>query len=146
MNKNTLFIIGGAAAVAAYFYSQKNAAENLKVYFNGIDLQKAKGLNLPTVLAKFRLVNPTSSSLVITSIAGDINVNGSQFSTVQQTDAITVPGASEVIYTIKLKTPILSAVSTIYQLITKKQKLKVTFTGAANSRGIIIPINETIFA
>ena len=102
-------------------------------------------MNFPTVQAVFRIVNPTSSTLTIDSIAGDITVNNKFLSSLSQIDPISIPANSETLYTINIKTPILNALQTIVSLFKSKSKsFKVDFVGTVNSGGILLPINETV--
>ena len=144
MKKSYLFI-GIGAAVLLYLLSKSSAAKNLRVYFQTLSLKKPKGLNFPTVQAVFRIVNPTSSTLTIDSIAGDITVNNKFLSSLSQIDPISIPANSETLYTINIKTPILNALQTIVSLFKSKSKsFKVDFVGTVNSGGILLPINETV--
>lgn len=143
-NKSFIFI-GLGAAVLLYILSKKSAAKNLKVYFQTIGFKKGKGLNLPTVQAVFRIINPTNSTLTIDSIAGDILVNGSLLSSLSQIDKLNIPGNSESLYTVNIKTPVFNVLSTVYMLFKNKtKKLNIEFTGSVNSGGIIIPINQNV--
>jgi LEA14-like dessication related protein len=144
MKKSYLFI-GIGAAVILYFLSKSSAAKNLKVYFQTLSLKKSKGLNFPTVQAVFRIVNPTSSTLTIDTIAGDITVNNKFLSSLSQIDPISIPANSETLYTINIKTPIFNAITTVISLFKSKSKsFKVDFNGTVNSGGILLPINETV--
>lgn len=144
-NKNFIYI-GLGAAVLLYLLSKKSAANNLRVYFQTIGLKKASGLNLPTITATFRIVNPTSSTLTIDSLAGDLLVNNKLLSTLQNNEKFTVAAKSESLYTVNIKTPIFNALTTVIQLLKAKTKnIKVDFVGTANSGGILIPIDETVF-
>ena len=143
--KKSFLYIGIGAAVLLYLLSKSSAAKNLKVYFQTLSLKKPKGLNFPTVQAVFRIVNPTSSTLTIDSIAGDITVNNKFLSSLSQIDPISIPANSETLYTINIKTPILNALQTIVSLFKSKSKsFKVDFVGTVNSGGILLPINETV--
>jgi LEA14-like dessication related protein len=144
MKKSFLFV-GVGAAILLYILSKKSAAKNLRVYFQTISLKKGKGLNFPTVQAVFRIVNPTSSALTIDSIAGDILLNGQLLSSLSQTDSLSIPGQSESIYTVNIKTPIFNALTTLISLFKNKtKKINVEFTGSVNSGGIIIPISQKV--
>lgn len=144
MKKQFLFI-GIGAAVLLYFLSKRSAAKNLKIYFQTLSLKKPKGLNFPTVQAVFRIVNPTSSTLTIDSIAGDITVNNKFLSSLSQIDPISIPANSETLYNINIKTPIFNALTTLVSLFqTRSKQIKVDFNGTVNSGGILLPINETV--
>lgn len=144
MKKSFLFV-GVGAAILLYILSKKSAAKNLRVYFQTVTLKKAKGLNFPTVQAVFRIVNPTSSALTIDSIAGDILLNGQLLSSLSQTESLSIPGQSESIYTVNIKTPIFNALTSLISLLkNKSKKINVEFTGSVNSGGIIIPLQQKV--
>lgn len=144
MKKSILFV-GVGAAILLYILSKKSAAKNLRVYFQTVTLKKAKGLNFPTVQAVFRIVNPTSSALTIDSIAGDILLNGQLLSSLSQTESLSIPGQSESIYTVNIKTPIFNALTSLISLLkNKSKKINVEFTGSVNSGGIIIPLSQKV--
>jgi hypothetical protein len=144
-NKNFIFL-GLGAAVLLYLLSKSSAAKNLRIYFQTIGLKKPTGLNLPTITATFRIVNPTSSTLTIDSLAGDLMVNNKLLSTLQNNEKFTVAAKSESLYTVNIKTPIFNALTTVLQLLKAKTKnIKVDFVGTANSGGFLLPINETVF-
>jgi len=144
--KNKSFIYLGIGAVVLYLLSKTSAAKNLRIYFQTIGMKKASGLNFPTITATFRVVNPTSSTLTIDSLAGDLMVNNKLLSTLSNNESFTVPAKSESLYTVNIKTPIFNALTTVVQLLRAKTKnIKVDFVGTANSGGFLLPINETIF-
>ena len=95
MMKNKSFIYLGIGAVVLYLLSKKSAAKNLRIYFQTIGMKKPSGFNFPTITATFRIVNPTSSTLTIDSIAGDLMVNNKLLSTLSNTETFTVPEKSE---------------------------------------------------
>jgi hypothetical protein len=144
--KNKSFIYLGIGAVVLYLLSKTSAAKNLRIYFQTIGMKKPSGLNFPTITATFRVVNPTSSTLTIDSLAGDLMVNNKLLSTLSNNESFTVPAKSESLYTVNIKTPIFNALTTVVQLFRAKTKnIKVDFVGTANSGGFLLPINETIF-
>jgi hypothetical protein len=146
MKGNKFLYVGIGAAILLLLLSKRSAAKNLRVYFQTIGLKKPKGLNFPTVTATFRIVNPTSSTLLIDSIAGDLMVNNKLLSSISNIDSISIPAKSETLYTVNIKTPIFQALTTVIQLLKEKsKKIKVDFVGTANSGGLLLPINETIF-
>jgi hypothetical protein len=146
MMKNKSFIFIGIGAVVLYLLSKTSAAKNLRIYFQTIGMKKPSGLNFPTITATFRVVNPTSSTLTIDSLAGDLMVNNKLLSTLSNNESFTVPAKSESLYTVNIKTPIFNALTTVVQLLKAKTKnIKVDFVGTANSGGFLLPINETVF-
>lgn len=146
MKNKTFIYVGIGAAILYFLISKKSAAKNLRIYFQTIGLQKPKGLNFPTVTATFRIVNPSSSTLTIDSLAGDLMVNNKFLSSIQNVESISIPAKSETQYTINIKTPIFNALTTVIQLLKSKQKnIKIDFVGTANSGGLLLPIKETVF-
>jgi len=146
MMKNKSLIFLGIGAVVLYLLSKTSAAKNLRIYFQTIGMKKPRGLNFPTITATFRIVNPTSSTLTIDSLAGDLMVNNKFLSSLSNTESFSVPANSESLYTVNIKTPIFNALTTVVQLLKAKTKnIKVDFVGTANSGGFLLPINETVF-
>jgi len=145
MKKYGVYITTVIGAIALYFLSKGQAAKSVKVYFNSLGLGKVKGFNLPEILAKFRIVNPTNTPLSVTSLLGDIFINDNQFASIQQTDMLDIPANKEVIYTVKVQVPAMSIVTTLLPLLKRKQKIKITYTGTINSMGILVPISDTIY-
>lgn len=144
MQKGNILLLSGAVIAAFYFFSRSNAAKNLKVLFQNIKFEKPSGFNLPTMLVNFKIINPTSTPLQIESIVGDLFINDKLFSTVSQTLPVTIPKNNVTVYSIKIETGIIQAMTSILQLLKQKKRLTVKFVGTANSTGFMIPINQTI--
>lgn len=145
MKKAGTFILLGIGAVALFFLSRARAGQALKIYFDSLQIGKIKGLRVPDIFARFRIVNPSNTPLSVNSIAGDLFVNGSQFADVQQTEKIDIPGNKEIFYNVKITVNALQAVQTLISFLRQKQKVKIDFTGTVNSSGLLIPINQTIY-
>jgi hypothetical protein len=145
MKKSGLFITAIIGAVALFFYSRANAVKSIKVYFNSLQFGKIKGFSIPDIFAKFRIVNPTNTPLAVRSLAGDLLINGEQFASVQQTENLEIPANNEVIYSVKVTPSAMGIVTTLINMLRRKQKYSVTFTGSLNSSGVVLPISETIY-
>ena len=145
MKKSGLLIAGVLGAVALFFYSRASAVKSLKVYLDSIDMGKITGFNLPELFAKFRIVNPSNTPLSVTSLAGDIFVNDKQLASIQQTEKLEIPANQEILYKVKIKTPVLSVLPILISFLRRKQKFKLTYKGDLNSSGVIIPIEDTIY-
>lgn len=145
MKKSSLVITAILGAVALFFYSRMASAKSIKVYFDSLDIGKIKGFTLPEMLAKFRIVNPSNTPLSITALAGDIYVNDKQLASISQNEKLEIPAKQEVIYKVKISTPVLSVLPILISLVRKKQKIKVTYSGSVNSSGVLIPIEDTIY-
>lgn len=146
MKKGTVFIIAGVGAVALYFLSRVKASQTLKVYFDTIKIGKIKGISIPDIFAKFRIVNPSNTPLSVSAIAGDIYINDSQVADVQQTESLVIPARQEVSYSVKIKVNAIQTVFSLISFLKKKQKVKITFDGTINSTGVMIPVKQTIYA
>lgn len=145
MRFGTILFIAAGAALALYLRGQKQAAKNLKVYFSGLDIKKPSGFTLPKFIARFMLINPTSSALSITNISGEIFVNKKQFGVVNSVEKINVAGNTKKEYKIELTIPAISAITAIINLFKSGEKLSVVFSGSVNSNGIIIPLEQVVY-
>lgn len=144
MKKATWWIVGGAAAIGLYFLMRGKAAKRLQVYFKDIKIGEIKGVKIPDIFARFRVINPTSTPLSVDSIAGSIYLNGNLFTDVSNLQKQSIPGNSETIHSVKVSAPGLSAFLAIYNLIKKRQDAEIEFRGTVNTTGFAIPINESV--
>jgi len=143
-------VVIGALVVGAflYFRSKAKSGEMVKVYLDGLSLDKSKGIAIPNINANFKLVNPTSTPLSIDSLTGEIYYNDSLVSNVQNLSKIDIPANTEINYAIKVKTPVVSLLTSIISFFLNRKKgvkAKITFKGNINSTGVLIPIEQTIF-
>jgi LEA14-like dessication related protein len=145
MKKSSLIFTAILGAVGLFFYSRMASAKVLKIYFDSLDIGKIKGFSLPDMFAKFKIINPSNTPLSIQALAGDIYFNDQSLAYVSQTEKFTIPANQEIIYKVKITTPILSVLPVLISLIRKKQKIKLTFSGTINSSGVLIPVNNTIY-
>lgn len=144
MNKNTKLLLSfGIVGIALFFISRARAGKRLQVNFFGLKFGKFTGMQLP-VTAQFRIVNGSRTPLTINSILGTLLVNGEQLSTISQVQPFTIPGNSDNIYPVTVRTSALDIINVIRQAISRKQKLSVTFDGNVNSSGLNLPIKQTI--
>lgn len=145
MKKTGLYIAGIIGAVGLFFLSRGQAVKSIKVYFDNLSLGKIKGFNLPDVLAKFRIVNPTNTPLSVRAIAGDIFVNGKQIASFRQVENLEIPANQEIIYPVVIKPESVGVIMTVISFLKKKQKIKIDYTGTVNSSGVVIPISDTVY-
>jgi LEA14-like dessication related protein len=145
MKKSSLIITAVLGAVALFFYSRMASAKSIKVYFSSLDIGKIIGFSLPEMFAKFRIVNPTNTALSVSALAGDIYVNDKPLASISQIEKLEIPAKQEIIYKVKISTPIISALPILISLVKKKQKIKITYSGTINSAGVLIPIEDTIY-
>ena len=146
MNRKLIapLLLSAGVIYAFFLYGKTTAAKSLKILFQNIKLEKSTGLNLPTLLVNFKIINPSSTPLRIESIVGDLFINNKLLSTISQTLPVTIPANNVTVYSIKMETGIVQAVATLLQLIKQKKGLTLTFKGQANSTGFMIPIQQTV--
>lgn len=144
MKKYLPYILGGAAFIGLYFITRGRAAKKLIINFKDITVGNIKGLKVPDIFVRFNVVNPTSTPLSVTSIAGQIFLNGYLFTTVQNLDRVNIPGNTETIYSVKVLPPGFTAFLAIYKLIKNKQNADIEFKGTINTTGVTLPINESV--
>lgn len=140
--KATYLLPIAAGAAVLYFMSKAQAGKNIKVYLHGLSF--GGGSIVPNVFLKFRLVNGTSTTVTISSIVGDVAINGKQFASVSNTKAFNIPANSETFYTVKLTPSALSSIAIVYNLLKNKQRVIAEFNGTVNSTGMLIPIQQKI--
>jgi LEA14-like dessication related protein len=147
-------VVIGALVVGAflYFRSKAKAGGNVKVYLNDLTLDQSKGFSIPNINARFKLVNPSSTSLTVDQISGEIYFNDYLVSNVQNLSTINIPANSEINYSIKIKTPAITLLMSIVNFFidrkkskSKKLKAKLTFKGTVSSMGITFPLEQTIY-
>lgn len=129
---------------AVFLYGKSETAKNLRINFQNIKFEKTSGLNFPTMVVNFKVINPSSTPLRLESIVGDLFINNKIFSTVSQTIPMTIPANNVTVYSVKIETGLINAISSVLQLIRQKKQLTITFRGVANSTGFMIPIEQTI--
>lgn len=137
--------IGFALYYGWNLFSQRNAAKSAKFFFDGMDIKPGQGFSSPDFIARFRLLNPSNTTITARNITGEVLVNGKQFGIVSSVDAIKIPASSEAIAKVKLRIPIASLLTSIISLIRSKKKLSVVFDGSINSNGVLIPVKQQIF-
>lgn len=144
MKRNTLIILGVIAAAGLYFFTRGKAAKKLQVFFNDLKLGEIKGLKIPDIYARFKVINPTNTDLSVTSIAGSIYLNGKLLTTVSNLERQTIPANTETLYSVKVVTPALNAAYALYNLIKNRKDAEIEFKGTVNTTGVVIPIDESV--
>jgi len=145
MKKSMIWLIGLGAVAILYLMGKKSASEQLRINLVNFKLKSNKGFNLPNIFLDFKIINPSDTILSVTSIVGDLFINGNQLSTISNLEKLNIPANQSVIYSVKVETSVLSAIQTLYALWKNKSKLKVEFKGVMNSEGFVIPIENTIY-
>jgi LEA14-like dessication related protein len=144
MRKFLPLIITAGVAIAFYFFSKGQAAKNLKIYFRNVTAKWQRGNILPTIFAQFNIVNPSNTPLTLTSIAGDILINGQVVAAVSMLDKMTIQPNSTSVLNIKIDASAVSAGQVLFNIIRNKEKVKAAFEGTVNSGGVLIPISQSV--
>ena len=142
MNIKTILPFALAGGAVLYFMSKAQAGKNIKINLSGVNF--SGGNVIPNAFLKFRVLNGTSTSVILNSVVGEVFVNGKFFATVSNTDRFTIPANSETYYSVKLSPSGLSMIGILYNLIKNRQTVNVEFTGTVNTSGALIPINQKI--
>lgn len=127
--------------------SAKKVSDNLILNVANVDLK--------TQSIVFKAMNPTSGTLTIDSIAGDIFADNSSIATFSKFEKTEILANGETNFSLKLKiVPVgfASVLSTIVgfgfdknKVMDYLRKIKLTAKGSANVGGIIIPIEQKIY-
>lgn len=145
MKKYLPFILIAGAGALLFFGSMAGAGRKIKVYFQSLKFGKVKGLSVPDVFAIFRIVNPTNTTLTVNSFQADMFVNDKYFGNIQNLTKTDLPANAETLYEVKIQLSVISVAVQLIQILRKKEKIKITYTGTVNVAGIVLPVNETVY-
>jgi LEA14-like dessication related protein len=146
MSKKFKMLIGlGVAGLALYFLSRGSASKKLIVNLSGLTFGKGSILSAPPVYLNFSIINPTNTSITVKNITGQVLVNDKYLSDVSSLQNLKIAANAESTMQVTAKISYLSILPFLKDILTKKQKYKVTFKGNVNSSGVLIPIEQTIF-
>lgn len=131
-------LVGGAY----YFFSRKSLVKNAKFSFQKMSINWKK----KQILIGIGVQNPTSSSVTIDSISGELLVNGNSLATIENNTKITIQGKANSIIPLILKPSLVGLFAQVRALLAKgdkgkKKKVNAKFVGVANLGGLIIPLD-----
>lgn len=131
-----------AAGAAYYFYRKYSVGRNARFYFKSVAV-KNKKLQL-NIAAQ----NPTSSTIKLNSLAGEVFANNKLVSNVSTFTPVTIPGNTETVLSFTVVPNVggvINLVSSVIKSLVKKQKigLNVRLEGTANVDGMALPLNLT---
>lgn len=131
-----------AAGAAYYFYRKYNVGRNARFYFKSVAV-KNKKLQL-NIAAQ----NPTSSTIKLNSLAGEVFANNKLVSNVSSFTPITIPGNTETVLSFTVVPNVggvINLVSSVIKSLVRKEKigLSVRLEGTANVDGMALPLNLT---
>jgi LEA14-like dessication related protein len=139
-NKKDIFI--AALAVAAYYaYTTKKAIGQLNYYIKGVGLSFDNFS--PLLLLQIEVQNPSNAAFTINSFVGNLSSGGDNIGNVSSFAKVVVAPASQIIYPIVVRLNLVTIVSDLVNLITKKSGIpqEVELTGYVNASGIVSSIN-----
>lgn len=131
-----------AAGAAYYFYRKYSVGKNARFYFKSVAV-KNKKLQL-SIAAQ----NPTSSTIKLNSLAGEVYANNKLVSNVSSFTPLTIPGNSETVLTFTVVPNVggvINLVSSLVKNLVRKEKvgLAIKLDGTANVDGMALPLNLT---
>lgn len=146
MSKNFKFFVGiGIAGLALYFLSRGSAAKKLIINFKGLTFGKGSILSAPPLYLTFSIVNPTNTSITVKNITGQLLINDKYLSDITSLQNLKIEANAESTANVTAQISYINILPFLKDLLTKKQKYKVTFKGFVNSSGVLIPIENTIY-
>lgn len=146
MDNKKLLLVGGVGVGAYLIYKGlqlRQAAKNIQVYIQGVDLDLYKTQKNFRIIPKMVIVNPIATSIDISNIYGNlVDSNGNNFGYFQ-TGAVKVVSGS-----VMVKIPIvvngLSSFLSIMDAVTSSKWPKLTLNYTISLAGGVIPIKNKI--
>lgn len=140
MNKNLILILAGATAI--YLLAKKSLAKKLQFSFK--NLSTSGSVTSPKINIRLSALNPSNQTAKINSIVGELYVNNSFIGDVSTFVPQVIAPNAESQVSFVIKPSLLSAFSTVKNLILNKGKgYKFEFKGNANVDGLVIPLEQT---
>lgn len=122
-----------------YAISKKRAGEKLNTVFSKLKFGSGK------LQLIFLLQNPSSTSIVLNSLVGDLYINGKAISNLTSFQKITIPPNNQVELPITVKPSLTDLVTFLIGLFKNKSKnIEAEFRGNVNAEDFVIPINQKI--
>jgi len=132
-----------AAGAAWYLLTRYSVGKNARFYFKRVSIKNRK------IELQIAVQNPTSTSIKLNSLAGEIYANEKLVSNVSTFTPVDIPGNSEVVLTFNIVPNVAGVFNLVKNLVTsvvKKEKnvgLTIRLDGTANVDRLAVPINIT---
>ena len=98
----------------------------------------------PVFNVEMAVANPTNQAIVIKSITGSINVQGSTVANVSAFGDQRVAANSESILKLQARPSAVGVFETVRELLSRPiGSTSVSFTGTANVDGLVVPVSES---
>jgi len=138
--RNILLLVGGAAALflLSRFRFGKKAVFTLR------GLRPGGNLFAPVFNVDLAVANPTNQAIIVKSITGTINVQGSAVANVSAFGDQRVAANSESILKLQARPSAVGVFETVRELLTRPVgSTSVSFTGTANVDGLVVAVSES---
>ena len=132
---NGLLLLGGAAAL--WLLSKVHTGQNLHFLPLGVSLDGG-GLVITVGVQ-----NPTDNSLQLTSLAGDVTVNGTNAGNLSGFQPVTILPNAQTSVNVKFTPNILGAALAIINQVQNGGTVTIGVNGNANVNGVVLPVHLT---
>lgn len=139
MNPFLIIAAVGAGIIVLNKLQTGSAASNLKYVFDKIDV-KFMVLNIQ-ISVDIKVQNPSSSSFIIKSFAGDLFVNDYYIGNVSNFTATEIQGNSETIYRVAIQVSTLALPGAILSILQNFTGITAKLSGTINVDNLAVPIN-----
>lgn len=139
-----LIIITALLFGGYYIYDRYTAGSNLQIKLKSLTIGNNLSYGQPLPLATvFTFTNPTSSSIDINGISGNIYANGSLISTINANTTVNISPNSSIDYPVNFSVTVTSLLTQIITLFTTKKNVTVSFDGTVSVEGLNIPYSTS---
>lgn len=139
MNKKVLLLLTSLAAL--YLLAKKSLAKKLQFSFKSFSTSGS--ITKPKINIQLSALNPSNQTAKINSIVGELYVNDSFIGDVSSFVPQVIAPNAESIVSFQITPSLLSAFSTVKNLIINKGKgYKFVFKGNANVDGLVVPLEQ----
>lgn len=124
------FAKGGAIATLNYNIS------GIRFNFSGL---------VPVLSINIAVQNTSNQSVLISSLAGDLYINGDHTSNISSFEPLNIPANSEAVYTITARLSLTGAISNLIDIVNGRLKAtaNIRFTGHINIEQLQVPVDLT---
>lgn len=142
MSGKTLIGLAIAGSITYFLLSRKSLVKNARFSFQKMSINwKQK-----QILIGLGVQNPTSNSITINAISGELLVNGNSLASIESNTIIRIAAKGNSIIPLILKPSLIGLFAQIKALLQKnkdkkKQSIAARFVGTANLSGLMIPLD-----
>ena len=143
MNIKALIGVGVGAAILLYLVGRKKLSGSATFSFEKFNVQIQK----KAIIITLGVNNPTSQSLTINSIVGNLLLSGRTVASIETFNKTNVMPNAKTLLDLTVKPSLVGMAQIAIALAKKTEKaadLKLKFVGAGNVDGIAIPINTQL--